>query len=150
MLVRDVLRTVILSIHVLCGALWVAVSLSFVLAAGATADGERSAFAARVAPQLNRLNLAAIVLLPLTGIGNIYYVGRAHHFQLPRAFVEVLGVKLLLALGMAIALAKAWATSARVKSGSEDDVRSLIRLYIAMAAMGAAALILGVWLAGSG
>ncbi len=136
----------ILWVHVLCGALWLAVSLSFVLAAAATADGERADFAARVAPTLNRLNLAAIALLPLTGIGNLYFVGRAHHFRYPAAFAGVLSAKLLLLCGMAVALAVAWSAAADRNGGA----RRLLWLYGAMAAMGAAALMLGLWLAGSG
>lgn len=139
------LSSAILWVHVLCGALWLAVNLSFVLAASATADGERAAFAARVAPKLNRLNLAAIVLLPLTGIGNLLYVGRAHHFRLPAAFAEVLSAKLLLLCGMAVALGVAWGAAGDRTRGAQR----LLWLYGAMAAMGAVALMLGLWLAGS-
>lgn len=148
------LRTTFLWIHVLCGALWVAVSLSFVLAAGASTETERAGFAARVAPVLNRLNLAAIVILPLSGIANLSFVARERHFSLPAAFVEVLGAKLLLLCGMAAALAVAWGAAARLGSGTppstpDDGERRLLWLYSAMAAMGAVALMLGLWLAGS-
>lgn len=139
------LSEAILWVHVLCGALWLAVSLSFVLAAAATADGERAAFAGRVAPKLNRLNLAAIALLPLTGMANLYYVGRAHHFRYPPAFAGVLSAKLVLLCGMAVVLGVAWSAAADRKRGA----RRLLWLYGAMAAMGAAALVLGLWLAGS-
>jgi len=144
------LRTTFLWIHVLCGASWVAISLSFVLAAGASTETERAGFAARVAPVLNRLNLTAIVILPLSGIANLIFVARARHFSLPAAFVEVLGAKLLLLCGMAAALAVAWGAAARLGSGATgDDERRLLWLYGAMAAMGAVALMLGLWLAGS-
>ena len=139
------LRDTILWVHVLCGALWVVVSLSFVLAASATAGGERTTFAARVAPKLNRLNLIAIILLPLTGLGNLFFVGRAHHFHLPAAFDEVLSAKLLLLCGMAIALKVAWSAANDLGGGA----RRLLWLYGAMVAMGAMALMLGLWLAGS-
>ena len=92
------LRTAFLWIHVFCGAIWVAVSLSFVLAAGASTETERAGFAARVAPVLNRLNLAAIALLPLSGIANLIFVARERHFRLPAAFVEVLSAKVAAAL----------------------------------------------------
>ena len=145
------LRTAFLWIHVLCGAIWVAVSLSFVLAAGASTETERAGFASRVAPVLNRLNLAAIALLPLSGIANLIFVAREHHFRLPAAFVEVLGAKLLLLCGMAAALAIAWGTAARLGSDAPGArrARRLLWLYGAMAAMGAVALMLGLWLAGS-
>lgn len=144
------LRIAFLWIHVLCGALWVAVSLSFVLAAGASTETERAGFASRVAPVLNRLNLAAIVILPLSGIANLIFVARAHHFSLPAAFVEVLSAKLLLLCGMAAALALAWGAVSRLGSGAPGDgERRLLWLYGGMAAMGAIALMLGMWLAGS-
>ena len=144
------LRSAILWIHVLCGALCVAVCLSFVLATGASTGAERAGLAARVAPVLNRLNLAAIVILPLSGIANFIYVARDLHFKLPAAFVEVLGAKLLLLGGMAIALALAWGTTTRLGSSAPDaGERRLLGLYGAMATMGAVALMLGLWLAGS-
>lgn len=144
------LRTVILWIHVLCGAAWVAVSLSFVLAAGASTEDERAGLAARVAPALNRLNLAAIVVLPLSGIANLAYVARDRHYKLPTAFVEVLGAKVVLLVAMAAALAIAWGTAARLgAAGSGGAERRLMRIYGAMAGLGAVALMLGLWLAGS-
>ena len=146
------LRIAFLWIHVLGGALWVAVSLSFVLAAGASTEAERAGFAARVAPRLNRLNLAAIVLLPLSGIANLFYVARARRFSLPPAFVAVLSFKLLLWCGMAAALAVAWGAATGLGAGARGGARRLrwlLRLYGAMAAMGAVALMLGLWLAGS-
>jgi hypothetical protein len=144
------LKTAFLWIHVLCGALWVAVSLSFVLAAGASTESERMTFAARVAPVLNRLNLAAIALLPLSGIANLIFVAREHHFSLPAAFVELLGAKLVLLCAMAAALALAWRAAAKLDSGAPGaGERRLLWLYGAMAATGAVALMLGLWLAGS-
>jgi hypothetical protein len=144
------LRTTFLWIHMLCGALWVAVSLSFVLAAGASTETERAGFASRVAPVLNRINLAAIVILPLSGIANLIFVARERHFSLPAAFVEVLGAKLLLLFGMAAALALAWGAAAKLGSGAPGEgERRLLWLYGAMAATGSIALMLGLWLAGS-
>ncbi len=148
------LRTAFLWIHVSCGALWVVVSLSFVLAAGATGAGERAGFAARVSARFNRLNLIAIALLPLSGIANLAFVARAHRYRLPTAFVEVLAAKLALLCAMVAALAMAWsATGAlareRSRGAADPRVRRLLWLYGAMALMGAVALMLGVWLAGS-
>jgi len=144
------LRTIFLWIHVICGALWVAVSLSFMLAAGASTETERAGFTARVAPVLNRVNLAALAILPLSGIANLVFVARERHYRLPAAFVEVLGAKVLLLCGMAAALAIAWGTAARLgEDASGAGERRLLGLYGPMAAMGAAALMLGLWLAGS-
>ena len=130
--------------------MWVAVSLSFVLAAGASTETERAGFTSRVAPVLNRLNLAAIAILPLSGIANLTFVAREHHFNLPATFVEVLGAKLLLLCGMAAALALAWGATGRSGSAAPaDGARRLVWLFGSMAAMGAIALMLGLWLAGS-
>jgi K+-transporting ATPase A subunit len=139
------LRDAILWVHVLCGALLTAVSLSFVFAASAIADDERAAFAKRVVPKINRLNLIAIILLPLTGLGNLFFVDRAHHFRLPAAFTELVSVKVVLLCGIAVALKMAWGAA----TDRSRDTRRLLWLYGAMAAMGAVALMLGLWLAGS-
>jgi hypothetical protein len=155
------LRNVFLWIHVACGAVWVIVSLCFVLAASATAEDERIGFAVRVGRVFNRLNLAAAMILPITGIANLTFVEREHHFRLPAGFVEVLIAKLVLLCAMAVALALAWSTVADVNKADEcapaaaalkvasRGVAKLVWLYAAMAAMGAGALMLGVWLAGS-
>jgi hypothetical protein len=144
------LRATFLWIHVLCGAAWVAVSLSFMLAAGAATEDERAGFAAGVAPTLNRLNLAAVATLPLSGIANLFFVARERHYRLPAAFVEVLAAKLLLWCAMAAALAIAWRTVAQLGAQSTGGgAKRLMRVYSAMAALGAAALMLGLWLAGS-
>ena len=148
------LRTAFLWIHVSCGALWIVVSLSFVLATGATAELERASFAARVAARFNRLNLIAIALLPFSGIANLSFVARAHHYRLPAAFVEVLGAKLALLCMMAGALAIAWSVTGALakeqsRGAADPRVRRLLWLYGAMALAGAVALMLGVWLAGS-
>ena len=109
------------------------------------ARGVRLARSARAQP----LNLAAIALLPLSGIANLIFVAREHRFRLPAVFVEVLSAKLLLLCGMAAALAIAWGTAARLGSGAAGaGERRLLWLYGAMAAMGAVALMLGLWLAG--
>jgi uncharacterized membrane protein len=154
-------RNAFLWIHVVCGAVWVVISLCFALAASATAESERASFALRVGRVFNRLNLAVLVILPLTGIANLSFVEREHHFNLPAAFVEVLIAKIALLCGMAAALSFAWSATAKLDpardrspaaSGSKatsGGVAKLLWLYIAMAAMGAAALMLGVWLAGS-
>src|SRR5690348_12266959 len=128
------LRTALLWIHVSCGALWIIVSMSFVLATGATAERERASFAARVAARFNRLNLIAIALLPLSGIANLSFVAREHHDRLPTAFVEVLAAKVALLCAMAAALAMAWsATGAlakeRSRGAADRRVRRLLWRY---------------------
>jgi hypothetical protein len=143
------LSVAILWIHVLCGALWVVVSLSLLLALAATEESARDAFAARAAPKLNRVNFTAIVLLPLTGIANLYYVSRAHGFQLPSAFIAVLSVKVALLCGMALTLGFASTALKPARETSRSGARRLLWLYGAMAALGAVALLLGLWLAGS-
>jgi putative copper export protein len=123
--------------------------LSVLLAVAAIDEGERVTFAARVVPRLNRLNLVAIVLLPSSGIANLYYVGRAHSFRLPSTFVDILTAKLALLCGMAVALGLAWGGEAPNPASPRNGTQRLLWSYGAMAAMGAAALLLGLWLAGS-
>jgi uncharacterized membrane protein len=125
------------------------------------AENERTAFTVRVGRVFNRLNLAAVVILPFTGIANLTFVEREHHFNLPAAFVEVLVAKLALLCAMAVALGLAWSAIANVDKADEcapaasasnaatAGTRKVVWLYAGMSAMGAVALMLGVWLAGS-
>ena len=70
--------SIVLTIHVLCGVLWVGACASFVLAASALnrESGEWREFALKVAPRINRINLMLACAIPLTGLGNLYFAGR--------------------------------------------------------------------------
>jgi putative copper export protein len=149
--------SIVLIVHVLCGVLWVGTCASFVLAASALnrESGEWRDFALKVAPRINRINLLAACAIPLTGLGNLYFAGRARGFKFPPQFVGVLSAKIVLFLAMAAALAAAWSTEASmdpVELEINIDARAsrrLVRLYGITVAMGTIALALGLWLSGT-
>ena len=147
------IRSIFLWIHVLCGAIWVAVSLSFVLAAGASTETERAGFASRVAPVLNRINLAAIVILPLTGIANLIFVARERISAFPRPSWRCSARRWCCSVGWRsrwVGMGSGGAAGLRARhAASNVGERRLLWLYSAMTAMGAVALMLGLWLAGS-
>ncbi len=151
------IASIVLTIHVLCGVLWVGACASFVLAASALnrESGEWREFALKVAPRINRINLLLACAIPLTGLGNLYFAGRARGFRFPAQFSELLSTKVVLLIAMALALAAAWsaegAMSRDQESGSIDvsASRRLVRLYGITVALGTIALALGLWLSGT-
>jgi uncharacterized membrane protein len=150
------LRTVILWIHVLCGAVWVGASASVALAAAALGGEpqEWRRFATMSAPRINRLCVAVASLIPITGIANLAYVAQARRGALPTAFVAILCVKVALYGLMAIALVAARKAGAPRDVGSAfnadlQGARKLIALYATIVILGAVALGLGLWLSGT-
>ena len=95
------------------------------------------------------------MILPLSGIANLVFVARERHFSLPAAFVEVLGAKVAAAVrdggrvGGWHGERRRGSAPARRPPHRDVGERRLLWLYGAMAAMGAVALMLGLWLAGS-
>ncbi|HUN58926.1 MAG TPA: hypothetical protein VMU41_12495 [Candidatus Binataceae bacterium] len=149
--------SIVLTVHVLCGVLWVGACASFVLAASALnrESGEWRDFALKVAPRINRINLVAACAIPLTGLGNLYFAGRARGFKFPPQFIGVLAAKIVLFVVMAAALLAAWtAESSMLPQGPDGSIdarasRRLVRLYGIMVALGTVALALGLWLSGT-
>jgi hypothetical protein len=149
--------SIVLTIHVLCGVLWVGACASFILAASAMnrESLEWREFALKVAPRINRINLILACAIPLTGLGNLYFAGRARGFSFAPQFIELLSAKIVLFFAMALALAAAWPVEAAMHSApaaEKIDIaasRQLVLLYGLTAAMGTAALALGLWLAGT-
>jgi uncharacterized membrane protein len=149
--------SIVLSVHVLCGVLWVGSCASFVLAASALnrESGEWRDFALRVTPRINRINLLAACVIPLTGLGNLYFAGGPRGFKFPPQFIGVLSAKIVLFLAMAAALAAAWSAEASMHPKEPEckiDARAsrrLVRLYGVTVAMGVVALALGLWLSGT-
>ncbi|HTT75337.1 MAG TPA: hypothetical protein VMF50_05080 [Candidatus Binataceae bacterium] len=149
--------SIVLTIHVLCGVLWVGTCASFVLAASALnrESDEWRDFALKVAPRINRLNLLFAISIPLTGLGNLYFAGRARGFNFPPQFIGILSAKIVLLLGMAAALMAAWAAESSMRhEGPAGNIvlrasRRLVRLYGITVAMGTVALALGLWLSGT-
>jgi uncharacterized membrane protein len=149
--------SIVLTIHVLCGVLWVGVCASFILAASAMnrESDEWREFALKAAPRINRISLVLACLIPLSGLGNLYFAGQARGFKFAPEFVELLIAKIVLFFGMATALIAAWTTEnamtskAGKASADVNASRRLIRLYGVTVAMGTGALALGLWLAGT-
>jgi uncharacterized membrane protein len=147
----------VLWIHVLAGVSWVGACGSFVLAATALAGSgaERRYFAVRSVPRLNRLCLGCASLIPLTGLVNLAFAARAHGNSLSREFTSIVAVKLALFAMMVWALTLIIGRSGalrveRMSAYGEADpaVSGLLRLYGFTMALGATALLLGLWLAG--
>jgi len=150
------LATAALWIHVLAGASWIGICASFVLASLALAGAatELREFATRSLPLLNRLAVGCACIVPLTGIINFGFAARAHGYALPREFLLIVAVKLLLFTAMAWALVIAIGRSKTIAmngdAGAEGPpvVRVLVPWYGLIVVLGAAALGLGLWLAG--
>ena len=153
------LRGALLWTHVAFGALWIGAALCFVLAAAVLdrENGERDEFSVRAAPAINRVGLAAAVIVIVTGLGNLWTLGISPGFRIRPDFVRILEGKLVLYAIMVIAL---WASlraateliAARRDGRAPELARQtgrLARFNLVMAVCGAAALSLGLWLAGT-
>ncbi|MGO9606681.1 MAG: hypothetical protein ACLQAT_25385 [Candidatus Binataceae bacterium] len=152
------LRTVILWIHALAGAGWVAACVAFVIAGLALAAGseEQRNFALRAAPKIDRFNIVAAIVLLLTGAANLLLAGLIRNFRFSSQFGLTLGAKVILFIGMSIALAWTLRTAASLRTSADADDEALagitsrmVRAHGAIAIMGGLALLLGLWLMGS-
>ena len=146
------IRTVILWMHGLAGAAWVGASLCFVIAAVAVgSEGDDAhAFAGRVAPAINRVALVAMIFILLSGMVNIYIAGTMRGFVFSKTFVTVLSAKIGIFLAMFAILTALF--RAEAKLSAEQSPSAFSRLTIlngAVVALGATALMLGLWLLGS-
>ena len=149
------LRATILWIHALSGIVWVGASAAFVIAAiatGASSD-EGIAFARRVAPRINRVELGAVAVLVTSGIVNVILAGWAKHFRFSGAFRSILTVKILILAAMALALASSFRAERVLRSADATAAGRaagrIVALFALIVAMGSVALGLGLWLAGS-
>lgn len=153
------LRIAILWLHVFGGAIWIGASASFAIAGLALRAGSREQrdFATRVASKINRLNIAAAGLVLATGTVNFALAGIARRFHFAPAFSAVLGAKILLFIAMTALLARAIridaVTRAVLARGRGDAVAGamsrMTRSHGAIVALGAIALVLGIWLSGT-
>jgi|SRR5271170_6943104 len=150
----DWLSTAILWVHVVSAAWWILACVTMAVAGAVvgTESVEGREFMVRVVPRLNQANALAAAALLLTGVVNLATVGEHRGFSYPSSFIRVLSIKLALYLVMVAAL---WAclTIGRkpvVASGIQGshNTYKLAALSAIIALMGAAAMILGVWLAG--
>ncbi len=146
-------------LHVLAGALWIGASAAFVLAALAlgTTPGERRDFADRVAPRIGWFCAAAAAFVLASGAQNFVLAGIARGFDFPAAFDVILAAKIALFIAMCAALAVVLRTTTVIRAvlarGRDDAVagaiRRMMRSHGAIAILGALALMLGLWLAGT-
>jgi len=149
------LTTGALWLHVAGGAWWVLTCVTMALA-GAVVNpdsAEGRAFMSRVVPGLNRANAVAAALLLATGIINISAAGARRHFNFPPAFTRVLAVKLGLYALMAAALIASFGIERSLRGENAGaplraGAGRLVALCAVTAMAGAAAMMLGVWLAG--
>jgi len=144
-------RTLILWLHVLGGLSWIGACVSFVLASLALSgqDSELRELFGRAAPRVNRIGLACVVLIPVTGMGNLAFAASQRHFALTPEFTAIVVVKILLLTLMGFALWRAVGFANDGATGDRDAaIRRLRNCYAAIAGAGAIALLLGLWLAG--
>src|SRR5437588_1741959 len=133
------MKSVILWVHVLCAVAWVGACATFVVAAMALSSepAERSLLASRAAPRINRLCRPLAIMIPITGIGNLFFAARERGEHLPAEFVGILTAKLALLVIMALALWRAGRAAQSignepVAAGDDrigDSMRELITFY---------------------
>ncbi|HUY28370.1 MAG TPA: hypothetical protein VMV27_13205 [Candidatus Binataceae bacterium] len=153
------LRSTILWIHALAGGAWVTACVCFVIAAVALAAGseEQRNFALRAAPKIDGFNGAAAVVVLVTGAINLALAGRARNFNFSGEFGVILAAKILLFIAMSLALGRAMRLTATIRAVAEKRRFSAIPTatgrmawwHGAIAAMGALAILCGLWLMGS-
>jgi hypothetical protein len=154
------LRTVILWIHALAGAGWVAACVCFVIAGLAlTAGGdEQRDFALGAAPRIVGFSLAAALVLLLTGAVNLVLAGVVRSFRFSQEFGGILGLKVVLFVVMFLVLRWTLRAAASLHDDAQpaapmntlaDRMAGMVRAQGAIAVMGAVALLLGLWLMGT-
>ena len=154
------LQTVILWIHALAGAGWVAACVCFVIAGLVLSEGgnEQRDFALGAGPRIVRFSLAAALVLLFTGAVNLFLAGIVRRFRFSPEFGRILGLKIVLFVVMFLVLR--W--TLRAGASLPDDAKSaappnalahrlggMVQAQGAIAVMGAVALLLGLWLMGT-
>lgn len=148
-------RTVVLWVHALAGAAWVGASACYLIAAGAVGidDDDGRAFVRRVTPAINGVGVAAMLTVVASGIVNLLIAGSMRRFDFSPTFIGVLSAKIAIFLVMFVLLSASFRAARRLSSTDRSEVaRAGMRLLIlngAVVAMGATALVLGLWLLGS-
>ena len=146
-------------VHVLAGALWIGASAALVLAALALGSGadERRDFATRVAPRIGWFCAGAAAIVLVSGAFNFLLAGIARGFKISTAFDAILAAIIALYIAMCAALGVAIRTAAVIRAvlargrdvAVAGAIRRMMRSHGAIAILGALALVLGLWLAGS-
>lgn len=153
------LRSTILWIHALAGGAWVTACVCFVIAGLAIAAGseEQINFALRAAPKIDGFNIAAATVVLVTGGFNLALAGVARSFDFSAQFGIILAIKVILFIAMALALGRALSITATLRAVADKGrvaaipgaTARTVRWHGAIAAMGAIALLCGLWLMGS-
>jgi putative copper export protein len=136
------MTTTILWIHATAAALWIGACACFVIAALALTPGtdEHRNFVVRSASKIDRLAMLAAALLLLTGLVNLVQAAISRQFSFSAQFTTVLAMK----IGLYIAMLATMRSS--MKTAAMDR---MLKAHAAIVAMGAVALLLGLWLIGS-
>ena len=153
-------QTTILWIHAGAGAIWIGACACFVIAGLALTPGsvEQRNFAVGAAPKIDRLALIAASLLFLTGLVNLSIAGLWRGLAaFSTAFITVLAIKIGLFIAMVSVMHWTMRFGAVIKSvierGRSDAlptaISRMVKAHTAVVAMGAIALMLGLWLMGS-
>ena len=146
-------------IHAAAGAVWIGACACFVIAGLALAPrlDEQRNFAISAAPKIDRLAILSAALLFLTGLANLASAGISRRFAFPTAFMIVLAIKIALFIVMITMMRSSMKIGAVIRSvvarGRTDAVPGamsrMVKAHAAIVAMGAVALMLGLWLMGT-
>jgi hypothetical protein len=101
---------------------------------------EHKNFVIRSAPKIDRLAMFAAALLLLTGLVNLVQAAISRQFAFSTAFTTVLAIKILLYIAMFATMRSSMKTA---------SMNRMVKAHAAIVAMGAVALLLGLWLIGS-
>ena len=149
------MRIAILWLHAVGGVAWIGAAAVFVIAASAVGleEDEGLAMVRRIAPIINRIGLVAMLFIVASGILNIYIAGLMRRFVFSNSFVELLAIKIALLSGMYVLLTMSWRAERRLASADSSEAhragRRLIIFNLAIMALGASALLIGLWLLGT-
>jgi hypothetical protein len=149
------MRTTILWLHALGGVAWIGAAAVFVIASSAVGieDPEGVAMVRRIAPVINRIGLAAMLFIVISGVVNIDIAGTMRRFAFSNAFVEILALKIAALSAMYVLLTLSWRAEANLVSSDQSQIhpaaRRLIIFNLAIIGFGATALLLGLWLLGT-
>jgi hypothetical protein len=154
------LQTVILWIHALAGAGWVAACVCIVIAGLVLSAGgdEQRDFALGTAPRIVKFSLAAALVLFFTGAVNLVLAGIVRSFRFSQEFGSILGLKVVLFVLMFLTLRWTLRAAASLPGDAQPatppsalahTMAGMVRAQGAIAVMGAVALLLGLWLMGT-
>jgi hypothetical protein len=149
------MRTMILWIHAIGGVAWVGAATVFVIAASAMGieEDEGLVMVRRIAPIINRIGLGAMLFIMVSGLVNIYVAGVMRGFTFSNTFIELLSMKIAILGAMFVVLTLSFRLESKLASSDQSQVRGaarrLVVFNLVVMALGAAALLIGLWLLGS-